>query len=45
VPLRIDVDIILGTSSLAGLKRLTWDFSTMELQYYRNGHPITFTTI
>jgi predicted aspartyl protease len=40
-----NVDIILGTPWLAGLRRLTWDFSTMELQYYRNGQPITFTTI
>jgi hypothetical protein len=40
-----DIDIILSTPWLAGLGRMTWDFSTMELQYYRNGHPITFTTV
>ena len=40
-----DVDVILGTPWLAGLGRLTWDFSTMELQYINNSHPITFTTM
>jgi hypothetical protein len=40
-----DVDIILGTPWLTNLGRLTWDFSTMELQYIRNGHHITFMTI
>ena len=40
-----DIDIILGTPWLAGLGCLTWDFSTMELQYIRNGYPITFTTV
>ena len=40
-----DIDIILGTPWLAGLGCLTWDFSTMELQYFHNGHPITFTIV
>ena len=40
-----NVDIILDTAWLVGLGCLTWDFSTMELQYINNGHPITFTTM
>jgi hypothetical protein len=40
-----DVNIILGTPWFAGLGRLTWDFSAMELQHFRNSHPITFTTV
>jgi hypothetical protein len=39
-----DVDIILGTPWLAGLGRLTWDFTTVRLQYICNGRPFTFTT-
>ena len=38
-----DIDIILGTPWLASLGCLTWDFTRMELQYFHNGHPITFT--
>ena len=40
-----DVDIILGTPWLASLGRLTWDFTTMQLQYVRNGRLFTFTTV
>jgi hypothetical protein len=40
-----DVNVILGTPWLAGLVRVTWDFTTMQLQHIRNGHPVTFTTV
>ena len=40
-----DVDIILSTPWLASLGRLTWDFTTMQLQYVRNGRLFTFTTV
>jgi hypothetical protein len=39
------IDIFLGTPWLADLGGLTWDFSTMELQNYRNRRPISFTII
>jgi len=37
-----DVDTILGTPGLADLDR---DFTAMELHYYRDGSPISFTTV
>jgi hypothetical protein len=40
-----DIDIVLGTPWLASLGRLTGVFTTMELHYYRNRHPIAFTNI
>jgi hypothetical protein len=40
-----DINIILGTLWLANLSRLTWDFSAMELQYYCDRRPISFTTV
>ena len=39
-----DVAIILGTPWLASLGRLTWDFTTTQLQYVRNERLFTFTT-
>ena len=39
-----DIDIVLGTPWLAGLGRVHWDFTNMELQYFSNGHPTNFTT-
>jgi hypothetical protein len=40
-----DVNIILGTPWLASLGHVTWDFTTMQLQYVRNGRLFTFTTV
>lgn len=39
-----DINVILGTPWLA-LKCFTWDFSTIELQYYRNGHSISIAAV
>jgi hypothetical protein len=38
-----DIDIVLGTPWLASLGCPTWDFTTMEFQYFHNSHLITFT--
>lgn len=39
-----DIDIVLGKPWLADLECLNWDFNNMELQYFRNGHLVNFTT-
>jgi hypothetical protein len=47
VSIRIDgvvFDIDIGTPWLASLVRVTWDFTTMQLQHIHNDHPVTFTT-
>jgi hypothetical protein len=33
-----DIDVVLGTPWLASLGRVTWDFTSMELLYFRNGY-------
>jgi hypothetical protein len=43
--LDIGNNIIIGTPWLAGLRCLTWDFTTMQLQYIRNRCPFTVTTV
>jgi hypothetical protein len=40
-----DIDVILGTPWLARLGCLTWDFTTMELQYHDHGRPVTFASL
>jgi hypothetical protein len=40
-----NIDIIMGMPWLADLGQLTWDFTTMEPQYYRDRRPISFTTV
>lgn len=40
-----DINIILGTLGWVDLGRLTWDFTTMEVQYYYDRRPISFTTV
>jgi hypothetical protein len=37
-----DVDVVLGTPWLASLGRVTWDFTDMEMLYFRDGRPHTF---
>ena len=40
-----NIDVILGTPWLADLGCFTWDFSTTELHYFRNGRSIYFNAI
>jgi hypothetical protein len=40
-----DIDVILGTPWLARLGCLTWDLTTMELQYHDHGCPVTFASL
>jgi hypothetical protein len=40
-----DIDVVLGTPWLASLGRLTWDFTTMDLQYHDRGRPVTLTSL
>jgi hypothetical protein len=37
-----DIDVVLGTPWLASLGHVTWNFTSMELLYFRNGRLHTF---
>jgi hypothetical protein len=37
-----DIDVVLGTPWLESLGCVTWDFTSMELLYFRNECPHTF---
>lgn len=40
-----DIDVILGTPWLANIGIITWNFTSLEMQFQRNGHTVNLSSL